>query len=220
MSCSCWSVGVRSGDSTQVNLLWIKKKVLELHVRKGKQRAADRFQQLETEVSVNKERRKWLSSVQSPFYFKQAQIESIKASIDERDSSETKLRKQLRTQYSFLSSIFIALSICNTFKQEAGHKKLRMLLESEWSGLVFLVLCNGANMSVFPDLGRNHRPRGANGAVSCAPAPQHRDASPAKMMKALTMKTTATKNLQSQQTGRAEACEMGNKKTGRRNMTA
>lgn len=70
------------GDSTQVNLLRIKKKVLELHVRKGKQRAADRFQQLETEVSVNKERRKWLSSVQSPFYFKQVNCKRKKVSAD------------------------------------------------------------------------------------------------------------------------------------------
>lgn len=56
-------------------------------------------------------------------------------------------------------------------------------------------------------------------AVSCTPAPQHLDASCAKMTKALAMKAAATKNLQSQQTGQAEACEKGNKQAERRNMT-
>lgn len=70
------------GDSPQVNLLWLKKEVLELHVQKGKHWAADRFQQLESKVSVNSERRKWFSSIQSPFYLKQVNYKRKKVSAD------------------------------------------------------------------------------------------------------------------------------------------
>lgn len=59
------------GDSPQVILLCLKKEVLELHVQKRKQWAADRFQKLESKVSINNGRRKWFSSIQGPFYLKQ-----------------------------------------------------------------------------------------------------------------------------------------------------
>lgn len=71
------------GDSPQVNLLCLKKEVLELHVQKGKlSEAADRFQQLDSKVSINNGRRKWFSSIQSPFYLKQVNCKRKRVSAD------------------------------------------------------------------------------------------------------------------------------------------
>lgn len=70
------------GDSPQVNLLCLKKEVMELHVQKRKQWAADRFQKLESKVSINNGRRKWFSSIKSPFYLKQVHFKRKRVSAD------------------------------------------------------------------------------------------------------------------------------------------
>lgn len=71
------------GDSPQVSeFSLLKKEVLELHVQKRKQWAADRFQKLESKVSINNGRRKWFSSIQSLFYLKQVNCKRKRASAD------------------------------------------------------------------------------------------------------------------------------------------
>lgn len=70
------------GDNPQVDLLCLKKEALELHVQRWKQWAADRFQKLESKVSINNGKRKWFSSIQSPFYLKQVHCKRKRVSAD------------------------------------------------------------------------------------------------------------------------------------------
>lgn len=118
------------GDSSQVILLCLEKEVLELHVQKRKQWAADRFQKLESKVSINNGSRKWFSSIQSSFYLKQVNCK----------------RKRVSGEVSRLSFIkdWIAIGKRNTDKCSAFYHTSRTsihkgsLIWMQWTARILL----------------------------------------------------------------------------------